>query len=139
MKLKLFLIAVVLVLSCVFMFACTDDTTDPSDSSQQGGALETNKYAVKGAELSTAESRLKLEEKYEELQILFNLAVDTVAKTGGDAKESVKAVGNEMIKFMENKVSNPEYAKYEAFVKDAITQIDDYKRQLTNLVPSIAS
>lgn len=139
MKTKLFLIAAVLVLASMFtLMSCNKD--DDSDLPQDDiSTVENiNEYAKEGAELSTAESREKLTEKYKELQTLYNLAVDTVAKTEGETKQAVKDLGAEYIDLLKNKIANADYAQYEEFIKDATKQIEDLTSRLVQLVPSIA-
>ncbi len=141
MKTKLFLIAAVLVLASMFtLMSCNkDDTVDDVSQGDVASDVETvNEYAVEGAKLSTTESREKLAEKYKELQTLYNLAVDTVAKTEGETKQAVKDLGAEYIDLLKNKIANEDYAQYEEFVKDAIKQIEELTSRLVQLVPSIA-
>lgn len=143
MKTKLFLIAAILVLASMFtLMSCNNDSAgDVVDPNVQTQAADDkyplSKYDVDGAKLSTSESREKLEEAYKELQTLYNLAADTVAKTEGDVKESVKALGTEITSLLD-KIANTEYATYEEFIKDATTAINQMKKDLVTLVPSIA-
>ncbi|MBE6688331.1 MAG: hypothetical protein E7588_03515 [Ruminococcaceae bacterium] len=147
MKTKLFIIAALLVLASMFaLISCNkDEVVDPADDAQieqsDDEAVEedvpVNEYDVEGAEMSTEESRTELEEKYKELQSLFNLAVDTVAKTEGEVKEAVKSLGTQIVDLINNKIANPDYSQFEEFIKDAADQIDDMKKQLVSLVPGI--
>jgi|GEM_PF-7086022 len=142
MKTKLLFIAAILVIAAMLtLTSCNKE--QPADDVVEGTEGETielpvNEYDVEDAAPSTPESREKLEEKYKELQSLYNLAVDTVAKTEGDIKEQVKDLGATYIDLLRNKVSNPDYAQFEAFVQDAIKEIDSLRGQLISLVPSIA-
>lgn len=142
MKTKLLLIAAILVIAAMFtLTSCNKE--QPADNVGEGTTDETvelpvNEYDVEGAEPSSPESREKLEEKYKELQSLYNLAADTVAKTEGEIKEQVKELGAAYIELLREKVSNPDYAQFEAFVQDAIKEIDSLRGQLISLVPSIA-
>ncbi|MBQ9921826.1 MAG: hypothetical protein IJO52_06545 [Clostridia bacterium] len=142
MKTKLLFIAAILVIAAMLtLTSCNKE--QPADGvveGTEGEAIElpVNEYDVEDAAPSTPESREKLEEKYKELQTLYNLAVDTVAKTEGDIKEQVKDLGATYIDLLRNKISNPDYAQFEAFVQDAIKEIDSLRGQLISLVPSIA-
>lgn len=140
MKTKLFLIAAFLVLASMFtLMSCNkDDTPDDLSTDEISSVATVNEYAVEGAKLSTAESREELATKYKELQTLYNLAVDTVAKTEGETKQAVKDLGAEYIDLLENKIANADYAQYEDFIKDATKQIEDLTSRLVQLVPSIA-
>lgn len=142
MKTKLLLIAAILVIAAMLtLTSCNkEQPVDGVVEDTEGEIVElpANKYDVEGAEPSTPESREKLEGKYKELQTLYNLAVDTVAKTDGEVKEQVKKLGADYIELLRNKVSNPDYAQFEAFVQDAIKEINTLRSQLISLVPSIA-
>lgn len=140
MKTKLFLIAAILVLASMFtLMSCNkDDTADDLPNDEISSVTTVNEYAVEGAKLSTTESREELATKYKELQTLYNLAVDTVAKTEGETKQAVKDLGAEYIDLLKNKIANADYAQYEDFVKDATKQIEDLTSRLVQLVPSIA-
>lgn len=148
MKTKLFIIAVVLVLAAMFaLISCNNDNAvDPSDDTQQEENANDkitedaplNEYDTENAKMSTADSRTTLEAKYKELQTLYNLAVDTVAKTEGEAKQAVKDLGVQIVDLINNKIANPDYAQFEDFIKDATKQIDDFRKQLVSIVPSIA-
>ncbi|MBQ9921922.1 MAG: hypothetical protein IJO52_07025 [Clostridia bacterium] len=150
MKTKLFLIAALLVIASMFtLIACNNEPADetvtpdtqqeenqnPEEAPEEDAPL--NEYDVEGAKLSTEESRAELETAYKELQTLYNLAADTVAKTEGEVKEGVKAIGAEFVDLMANKISNPDYAKFEAFIKDAKKEIQRMRGELVSLVPSI--
>ena len=146
MKAKLFLIAAVLVAAAMFtLVSCKGDDTVVDENNAAVGEngevaeLPVNEYDVEGAEMSTPESREKLEEKYKELQSLYNLAVDTVAKTEGEIKDKVKDLGATYIDLLKNKIANADYAQFEAFIQDAIKEIDSLRSQLITLVPSIAA
>ena len=146
MKAKLFLIAAVLVAAAMFtLVSCKGDDTVVDENNAAAGEngevaeLPVNEYDVEGAEMSTPESREKLEEKYKELQSLYNLAVDTVAKTEGEIKDKVKELGATYIDLLKNKIANADYAQFEAFIQDAIKEIDSLRSQLITLVPSIAA
>lgn len=151
MKTKLLIIAAILVIAAMFtLTSCnkeqpveevvdgTVDGTVEDEAKDEVVELPVNEYDTEDAEPSSVESREKLEEKYKELQSLYNLAADTVAKTEGEIKEQVKALGATYIQLLRDKIANPDYAQFEAFVQDAIKEIDSLRSQLISLVPSIA-
>ena len=140
MRTKLFLIAVILVLACMFaLISCNDDVDLLDDTQQEEDAeVPVNEYDTEDAQMSTEESRDKLEKKYKELQTLYNLAVDTVANTEGEVRDAVKELGTQIVDLINNKIANPDYAQFEDFIKDATKTIEDYTNQLISLVPSIA-
>ena len=147
MKTKLLLIAAILVIAAMFtLTSCnkeqpvegSEGVVGEGEVADETVELPVNEYDVEGAEPSTPESREKLEEKFKELQSLYNLAVDTVAKTEGDVKEKVKSLGSSYIALLKDKIANPDYAQFEDFVQDAIKEIDTLRSELISLVPSIA-
>ncbi|MBQ9940173.1 MAG: hypothetical protein IJO74_01380 [Clostridia bacterium] len=150
MKTKLFVIAALLVAAAMFTLISCNNTSDVTNDDQNvivddNNAEDSpvadaplNEYDVEDAELSTINSREKLSDKYKELQSLYNLAVDMVAKTEGETKEQVKSIGAEFIDFMDNKIANPDYAKFEAFIQDAIVTLDEIQTRLIAAVPAIA-
>lgn len=142
MRIKIFVISAILVMSCVSMLcSCTANqdtnvTDNPQTNTQQQDVLDIP--VDKDAELASAESLEKLSDSFEELRKLYNNAVDTVSRTEGEVRENVKAIGAEITAFSANKLENPDYIKYADCVAEASNQIKDFSKRLKELVPSIA-